>query len=773
MPRHNIEIRGAREGALDNVDLDLPMRMLICFAGPAGSGARTMAIDVLFAQSRRLYMMALSVFERERLGGLAEVAVEEVHHLPPSLLIPGPVRAGTSVSKYMQISQSLIELFAVAAHIRCSDCAGECRSFSPGEGAERLIDMVAGESCLIVAPLAFQVGVDLGATLAEVQRAGYSRLWVSGELVRLEGISEGSRQALEAASEIAVIVDRVKAQSNRLTRITEAIRNAHLMARGKATAVVADAGREIWLNRRLTCEACGLGHEEIRWDQLQDSSHALGLQEDAAVADMTLTDVDSMVISEALEFCSEVRAHVSELSAAAAEEVEGLLHGIEASLLQSASLDLGHLRLNQDVASLSSGEFLRLALASAASLGLLGLLYVVDTPISLLDAPAREKTIGLLRQLVAEGNTVLLLDSAPQVIHACDLVVSFDAGKVELCEGDTASAPGLAAGAAPPPYVPGSSPCVIRASNVGNVVDADLTFPVGSLALVVGKSGAGKTTLLRDVVQIALKAALGRTRTARSTGSGTSLCLEQGGLRRHTFIDRGTAEVADHVVLRALGLFPRFAALYANTAAAQERGYSAEFFELERAGGRCTACEGSGRLRYDLEFLEDLTLLCATCEGRRYREEVLEVNVRGHSITEVLELSIEAARRSFVRERAIEVRLLAAIECGLGALHLGDRIGDLEPVKVLQLKLAMALDGASEKDIILVDHPCAGLHPADLQAVVASLRQLVKRGATVMVADAQPEMLDAADWIIEMGPGRGPRGGRVCYSGVAADFERG
>ena len=773
MQQHDIEINGAHEGPLDNVDLDLPLGKLICFVGRSGSGARTMAIDVLLAESRRRYMMALSAFERERLGGLAEVAVEEVRHLPPALLIPGAIRAGTSVSRLLQISQPLIELFAAVARIHCKSCgAGECRSFSPGEGADALIHALSGESCLIVAPLTLDRDAAIDATLAEIQRAGYSRLWMSGKLIRVEELSAESTSEIAAASDVGVVVDRLKVESARSARISEAIRNAQLMARGYATAVTSDSGRQIWLNRQLTCDACGQKHDDIRWDLVEEElGSGQELQLDAVVADTTLRDIDSFTISEAIEFCDDALSGVLEVAASA--EAEGLVREIESSLSRSAALDLGHLRLNQDVASLSSGEWLRLSLASAASRGLLGLLYVVDMPVSILDVRAREKTLELLRDLVRAGNTAVLLDNDSDVVNSCDLVVPFRAGSVQQGRGGSVTVLGSKERAPRRAIHPSSVNCVMRASGVGNIPEAELTFPVGAFVSIVGDSGAGKTVLLRDVIQAGMKAAMSRGRTARpiADAGGSSVCLEQGGLRRQTVIDRDVPGSGDHVVLRTLGLFSRLAALYARTPAATERGYTAEFFELERPGGRCTVCEGLGRLRYDLEFLEDLTLACPSCLGRRYREEVLEVTVKGHSMADILELSIGSAHRLFSRERALAGRFQASVECGLGSLCLGDRTGDLESAQVLQLKLAVALDGASEKDLVLVDHPGAGLHPEDLRRMLASLRQLVDRGSTVVVADSQPEVRQEADWIIAIGPGRGPDGGRICYCGNAADFE--
>ncbi len=809
---NRIEVREAREGPLADVNVDLPLGSLICFTGRSGSGARTMAVDVLFAESRRRYMLALSAFERESLGGLVDVEVESISGLPPAALIPGHIRRAASVMNYLDVDRAMARLFHAVGLIRCPECgAGRCRSFSPEAAAKELVNRLQGERSLVLAPVTLHGQAGIGATVKEIQRAGFTRLWVDGDVARVDDDSVVELLSKDARDELVIVVDRLIAEPSRMSRLADAIRSARAMTRGRAQAVGTDSGREVWLNNQLTCQACGQMFDDLSPEDFQayletdrrkdcdphgDGNH--WLMPFVTVAGRTIGDVAGMAIEDVKEFCAEIRSSPLAMrslgersrdtipedeSASSASEWQSLVLAIEAPVSGSQSLALGHLSLARPVEDLAAGEYLRLGLAAAASRGLVGVLYIVDTPISFLDAEARAASLRQLRELVDGGNTALIVDNSQEVREVCDYAFAFDAGRIEQL-GEESFAGGASASIevadrrspdrrSPDRRSPDTRSrgpvtealqCRFRASGVGNLSDIELGFPSGRFVCLTGVSGAGKSTLMR-VIESTLSAITGGKRAAPNSG-GSAVCLEHGGIRRQVSIDDQARSLRERTALGALGLFRRVAALYARTAISQERGYSAEWFELERPGGRCTACGGSGRLRYELEFLEDLSLTCPTCLGRRYREEILAVTIKGLSVGDVLDMQVGEASHHFSREKQVAARLAAAARCGLETLLLGRDTSTLEQGERLRLRLATELVRVSPQDIILLDQPVAGAHADDVELVIDIVNQLVDEGATVVAAGSHSRILDAADWIVSVGPGRGESGGRILYSGA-------
>ena len=203
-------------------------------------------------------------------------------------------------------------------------------------------------------------------------------------------------------------------------------------------------------------------------------------------------------------------------------------------------------------------------------------------------------------------------------------------------------------------------------------------------------------------------------------------------------------------VLEGLGLVERVADLYAASPAAAARGWDRDAFLLDRPGGRCPSCEGRGQYYFDLEFLEDIAMVCAACEGRRYRDETCEVTLRGASIADVLGMTLEQACAHFARHDPIRSRLEAAVGCGLGYLLLGQEVQGLERGEWLRLRLALESTRAAQRTWMLIDDPASGDHPEDVRAMVAALRRLVDRGATVVVVDQHPTVRAAADWVVNL-----------------------
>ncbi len=742
-PIEAISIRGAKQGPLQDLDMDIPLGKLICFTGRCGSGSRTMAVDVLYAESRRRYMLALSPFERENLGGLGRVEAEHISGLPPAMFFDSRgVQRKESLAAFLQLEGLLGHLLHQYGSYHCPDCGGTCRSYSVEEAAEEAISTLDSEPMLVLAPLVWSAGTSGSAMVRELRRAGFQRIRQAGGVMRLDVLED-----LEDRDNLEVVIDRLVPRPDQRNRIIEAVRNARAMAAGRSLLVGADTGRQCMVNQQLTCEQCGVSYRDITPDDfIQNHEGRKPLAIQVRLAGCGIEDLEDMTLDELGEFLAGV------------DRTGGLDEAISRSLEAARGLGLGHLKLARRADELSAGEQRRLQVAGCLSSGLTGILYLFESPMLGLHSHESRPLIEGMRLLVEQGNTVVALDHARPLLQAGDEVFAFDGGKV-VDENQH----GFEAGSVHIPqrrYEPAAQALTIHASGGRHLKQLEVRFPLHCRVCLTGAVGAGKTALLQKVIIPAL-----RPETKRCKGIKERIEARGGERIRRVVELSGLALGKAKPLLAELGGFEFLAGLYAETPAAQKRGYPREWFLLDVPGGRCVTCEGRGVLHYDLEFLEDISLTCPTCEGRRYRPEILEIVRRGQNVNDVLEMSIDQAALHFAREPRIKTRLDAASACGLGGCSMGTPSDQLEPEAHLWLQLAVELARASSRDVLVLDNPAAGSHPQDVQLLIGVLDQLVAKGVSVLVADHHPGLINTADWLIELGPGGGPQGGQVVSSG--------
>ncbi|MFA6109927.1 MAG: hypothetical protein WDA75_14265 [Candidatus Latescibacterota bacterium] len=745
-----ITVRGAAEKPLQRVDLELPLGRLICLTGPCGSGSRALAVSVLAAESRRRYMLALTPAEREGLGGISRVRVDEVHGLPPAIYHDGRDprgwRSRATLAAALRVDLPLGHLLQRSAELSCPACGTVCRGYTVEEVAQTAEARFSDQPVLVVAPLTVADPAHQGRVLRELRQAGFLRLRVRGEVVRLDGdlsgltglSGEGTKEPLE------VVVDRIACRPEHRTRLLEAVRHCRAISRGDCLLVGATSGDEVRANQEVTCPGCGARHRRPTIDDFVGTGTERPiLVARARLGPWTVTELEALPLAE-------VAAVLRDRT-----DPEGLAQAVCEPLELANRLGLGYLTLGTQVGQLATGERQRLLLASCLSSGLVGLLYVFDG-LGSAAVPEQESlwTEGL-RLLTAQGNTVLLIDHAPAMLAIADEVREFSGGQVS--EASTWVATTDATGSRPPrsPRT-GTGWLGLAGEGPWPLSRYSVELPLGTLIVVTGPSGAGKSVFLREVVAAAVRGRSGRGPAVVYRGHR--------GLTRTVELSDQRGD-PDRSLLAALGLFEWVSRLYAETPAAARRGYPAEWFRLDGAGGRCPVCEGRGLLRFDLQLLEDLTQVCPECGGRRYREELLEITWHGLSIADLLDLSVTAAGERFIREAPVAARLEAARQCGLGDRGLGQSCGELEPGEWARLQLSGELPRAGNRDLVLLDGPAGSHHPEDVESLATALDRLVEAGATVVIAEHHPRILAAADWIVALGPGAGPEGGRILSSG--------
>jgi excinuclease ABC subunit A len=454
------------------------------------------------------------------------------------------------------------------------------------------------------------------------------------------------------------------------------------------------------------------------------------------------------------------------------------------------TVGLGYLTLDRQARTLSGGEAQRSGLTMALGAALTGTLFVLDEPTVGLHPTDVPALTGVMRELARAGNSVLVVEHEPEVVRACDRVIEMGPGAGPrggriLFDGtphDLAGRSDLPTGrawanalTAPRVRRKAGGWLTVRGARVHNLQGVDAQFPLGVVCAVTGPSGSGKSTLVNDVLYRATARALGDMSIDKPGAYGALEGVQA--LERAVLVDQSplgrTARGNPATYVKA---WDRVRARFAAEAAAERRHLTPAHFSFNVPAGRCEECAGEGYETVEMQFLADVQLLCPVCQGKRFKPEVLAVEHRGRSIADTLAMSIDealavfdpAGDRDYVLRRALD----PIVKVGLGYLSLGQPLSTLSGGEAQRLKLARALSEKAAKTLFVVDEPSAGLHAQDAAYVIDALHALAEEGATVIVVEHDLDVIRACDWVIDLGPGGGPYGGRIVAKGTPEDVAK-
>ena len=483
-----------------------------------------------------------------------------------------------------------------------------------------------------------------------------------------------------------------------------------------------------------------------------------------------------------------------------------LVDDLQHRLQTLVRVGLGYLSLDRRARTLSGGEIQRVQLAAALGSGLTSTLYVIDEPTVGLHAGDSQRLLEILRQLAGQGNTVLVVEHDPALILGADHVIDLGPGSGEsggcvlaagtvdeiLSTPDSVTGRLLARGNSAEwrehssrfhresgvrrrrQSRRASGEIVVRGARAHNLQDLTVCFPVGRLSGVAGASGSGKSTLVADTLH---RYVAGRFATGQVAGEvgGVGNCDGVEGLDLIAGVELvdqspvGRSSRSNPVTY--VKAFDGIRKLFAGTRQAQALGLGPGAFSFNVDGGRCPECKGSGDIEVDMQFMAPITVICEACSGTRYQRQILDVRWRGRNIAEVLRMTVDEALKVFSDAQAVSHRLHLLEAAGLGYLRLGQSTATLSGGEAQRLKLASLLDPRNDEPrLLLFDEPTTGLHLADIDVLVATLRRLAERGHTVIVVEHSLEFLERVDWLVDLGPGGGPHGGRLLYQGPVDQY---
>ena len=808
VPIDRITIRGAREHNLKDVSLSIPRDRLVVFTGPSGSGKSSLAFDTVYSEARRRSVESLSAYARQLLGQMEKPDVDAIDGLSPAISIDqkGISRNPRStVGTLTEVYDHLRLLFARVGHPHCPACGREIHKQTVEQMADQVEKMPAGTRLMILGPAVRGRKGEYERLLEDVRKEGFSRVRVDGRLYEL-----GEKIPLERSRQhdVEVVVDRVVIGPDQRTRLVDSLEVAAKLGRGAVLLVPVDGGDEVSMSQdhacpydgisvpepeprsfsfntpHGACPACaGLGTQPgpdvpkrpcpaCRGARLKPESLAV------TVAGRSIAQVCALSLTEALAFFEGLELGERERTIA-----RGILREIRDRLRFLVDVGLEYLTLGRPATTLSGGEARRIRLATLIGSRLMGCLYVLDEPSIGLHQRDNHRLIDTMRQLRDQGNTLIVVEHDEDTIRAADWMVDLGpeagehgghvvaAGPVAEVEQsrDSLTAAFLRGDrqiAVPARQRQGSGQrLVVRGAAANNLKGIDVAIPLGCFVAVSGVSGSGKSSLIGDILSRRLAEHFYGARD-RPGPHDRIEGLEH--LDKAVDVDQSPiGRTPRSNPATYTGVFTSIRELFATLPEARVRGYGPERFSFNVKGGRCEACQGDGIVQIEMQFLPDVYVPCEVCHGTRYSAEVQAVRFRGHSISDVLNMTVDEAIRVFENIPRIVGRLRTLRDVGLGYIRLGQPATQLSGGEAQRVKLSSELSRrGTGRTVYLLDEPTTGLHAAEVERLLMVLQRLVDRGNTVVVIEHNLDVLKTADWLIDLGPDSGDRGGELVASGT-------
>ncbi|MEU5217111.1 excinuclease ABC subunit UvrA [Streptomyces sp. NPDC020807] len=754
-----VRVRGAREHNLDGVDVDIPRDALVAFTGVSGSGKSSLAFGTIYAEAQRRYFESVAPYARRLIHQVGAPAVGEISGLPPAVSLEqrrASPQSRSSVGTVTTLSNSLRMLFSRAGTYPEGAPRLDSDAFSPNTAAGACpschgIGRVHDTSEELLVP-------DPGLSIREGAIAAWPGAWQGKNLRDVldtlgydvdrpwRELAAEDREWILFTEEQPVVTVHPVREAGRIQRpyqgtYTSARRHVlRTYADSKSTTLRAKAERFL---TSAPCPVCG--GSRLRPEALAVTFAGRTIAELAALPLTVLAGV--------------LRAAPTD----GAETARVLTEDLVARIATVTELGLGYLGLDRATPTLSNGELQRLRLATQLRSGLFGVVYVLDEPSAGLHPADTEALLVVLDRLKAAGNSVFVVEHHLDVVRHADWIVDVGpragvhGGRVlhsgppeELAAVEASATRRFLFDRAPAPAREVRAPAGwLRTGPVTrhNLREVDAAFPVGVLTAVTGVSGSGKSTLVSALAE-------------QVAGEGRTVTVDQRPIGRTPRSNLATYT----------GLFDVVRKLFTETDEARARGYKAGRFSFNVPGGRCETCQGEGFVSVELLFLPSTYAPCPDCHGARYNPETLEVRLRGRTIAEVLDLTVESAADFFASVPAASRSLRTLLDVGLGYLRLGQPATELSGGEAQRIKLASELQRPRRAHTLyLLDEPTTGLHPADVEVLMRQLHGLVDAGHSVIVVEHDMDVVATADWVLDLGPGGGDEGGRVVASGPPAE----
>ena len=809
LPAH-IEVRGARMHNLKNIDVDVPLNAIVGIAGVSGSGKSSLALGVLYAEGSRRYLESLSTYTRRRMTQASRAEVDDVRYVPAALALrqrPGVPGIRSTFGTMTELLNSLRLMYSRLASHRCPN----------GHYLPPTLDVAAGLELAcpecgarFYAPGAEELAFNSGGACPECEGTGVVRTVDESTLVPDETltIDQGavapwgslmSSLMKDVAREMGVRTDvpfnrltpeereivfhgpaekkhfmYINEKTNTATELDFTYYNAVYTVENALSKVKDEKGMKR-VERFLKQGECPL----CRGTRLSEAARAPKLR------GISLDEACTMTLDRLVRWVDGVPDTLPEPMRPMARNIGEAFRDTAKRLMD---LGLGYLALDRAASTLSTGERQRTQLARSVRNRTTGVLYVLDEPSIGLHPSNLEGLTGVMDDLVADGNSVLLVDHDTQVLAHADWLIELGPGAGAkggrvIAQGtvtDIQANPASAIG----PFLSGAEGAPLRPRTeaedlfdlgeirlatgpIHTVKPLDVRVPKGRLTVVTGVSGSGKTTLVLESLIPGLEAAISGKRPPEHV-----LRLETEGIRQVKLIDATPIGInVRSTVATYANVHDELRKVFARTPEAKSGGWKAGDFSYNTGSLRCPTCDGTGGISLDVQFLPDVDIPCPDCRGARYGREAFHIHRArkdgaAYTLPQLMAMSVDEALDACMDLPLVRSRLQVLSDMGLGYLTLGEATPSLSGGEAQRLKLASEMGRAQDGSVFVFDEPTIGLHPLDVRTLMAVFQRLVAQGATVIVIEHDLDVIRSADYIIDMGPGGGEAGGRVVAAGT-------
>ena len=811
-----IEIRGARVHNLKNVDVDVPLHKIVGIAGVSGSGKSSLALGVLYAEGSRRYLEALSTYTRRRMTQAAKAQVDEVLHVPAALALhqrPGVPGIRSTFGTGTELLNSLRLMYSRLASHRCPRGHYVPPSLAVAAGQE-LVCPQCGET--FYGPSAEELAFNSQGACRACGGTGVVRRVDRDTLVPDESltIDQGAvapwnslmwSLMTDVCREMGV---RTDVPFNQLTERERAIvydgppEKKHILYRAKNSDVASELDFTYYSAVRTVENALAKVKDEKGMKRVerflkQEACPDCGgtrLSPEARVPwlrGISLDEACRMPLEKLAKWVEGVPGSLP-------EEMRPMAWGICESFQSAArrllDLGLGYLSLDRAASTLSTGERQRMQLARAVRNRTTGVLYVLDEPSIGLHPSNLLGLIAVMKDLVADGNSVVLVDHDTQILKEADWIIEMgpgaglDGGRVlaQGSVGELAQNPRSKIG----PFLGARKQEALRRRTpreemfalgrihlsteaIHTVKPLQADIPKGRLTVITGVSGSGKTTLVLESLIPGLEAVIqGRPLPEHVREA------EAPGIRQVKLMDATPIGInVRSTVATYANVHDELRKIFARTPEAKALGYKAGDFSYNTGRLRCPVCDGTGVISLDVQFLPDVEIPCPQCRGSRYSREAGRVHYRNKSgrdytLPQLMAMDVHRALEACGDLRLVSQRLQVLEDLGLGYLTLGEETPSLSGGEAQRLKLASEMGRAQEEAVFVFDEPTIGLHPLDVRTLLSVFQTLLDQGATVLVIEHDLEVIRSADYIIDMGPGGGEAGGTIVAAGTPEEIKK-
>ena len=809
-----IKIRGARVHNLKNIDVDVPLGKIVGIAGVSGSGKSSLALGVLYAEGSRRYLDALSTYTRRRMTQAAKASVDEVLYVPAALALhqrPGVPGIRSTFGTGTELLNSLRLMFSRLASHRCPN--GHYLPPSLAVAAEKpLICPTCGAT--VRAPSAEELAFNSQGACRTCDGTGTVRTVDLATLVPDPTLSIDDGAVAPWNSLMwSLMTDVCRAMGvrtdvpfNQLTDAEKEIvyhgpaEKKHIFYKAKNTPEAGELDFTYY-NAVYTVENAlakvkdekGMKRvEKFLKQETCPACHGTRLSEAARaprLRGISLADACTMPLAELTQWVDHVPAS---LPAEMRPMAESICESFRTAARRLMDLGLDYLSLDRAASTLSTGERQRMQLARAVRNRTTGVLYVLDEPSIGLHPANIVGLTGVMHDLVEDGNSVVLVDHDTQVLAESDWIIEMGPeagagggyviaqGTVPEIEQDPKSmiGPFLRPAAAALPAGAGKSDLFaegrihLSTDAIHTVHPLEIDIPKGRLTVVTGVSGSGKTTLILESLVPALAASTAGRPLPSHVKAVTAESIEQVKLIDATPIGINVRST----VATYANVHDELRKIFSHTQDAKAHGYKAGDFSYNTGKLRCPVCDGTGVISLDVQFLPDVEIPCPACHGSRYAREADDVKLidkhgRTTTLPRLMDCDVHTALDLCKERKLVRQRLQVLQDLGLGYLTLGEETPSLSGGEAQRLKLASEMERTQSHAVFVFDEPTIGLHPLDVQTLLGVFRTLIDNGATVIVIEHDLDVIRSADYIVDMGPGGGEKGGRVVAAGTPAQIK--